>query len=360
MINKVNRVWEGFTAETVRHLADVYGGKTLLITGARGYLGAVLTQALTALECSLILLDRSPEADWRPAAARAQVTFQKGDVSLRETWQTALEGVDIVFHLAGLEYRHREDFDPRRDLEVTLFSVRHLLDVISQRRLTPKIIYSSSANLFGRAPNQPVNEGVPDDPLTLWAVHKLMAEHSFRIAALESEVRSFILRFANIFGPTSRADRMSSVVLNRIISTALSLQPLFLYANRDCLRDFLYIDDAVRALLLAGAADEKIFTGDYYVIGSGAHFTLAEIWTQIAQQVENCTGHAVPVRFDESVKVGPSEIRNFVADATRFRQATGWTPQVELPRGIELTINALTQVKGGFDTPRSVQLGQLN
>lgn len=347
----MNRVWEGFTAETAGRLGDAYRGKTLLVSGGRGYLGAVLTQALAALECNLILLDRSPETDWRPSPARAQVSVLNGDVSLRETWEPALDGVDIVFHLAGLEYRHREDFDPRRDLEVTLFSVRHLLDAISRKGLAPKIVYSSSANLFGRASSQPVNEDTPDDPLTLWAVHKLMAEHSFRIAALESEARSISLRLANIFGPTPRADRMRSVVLNRTISGALLLQPLFLYANRDCLRDFLYIDDAARALLLAGAADEKIFTGDYYVIGSGAHFTLAEIWTQIAQQVENHTGRAAPVRIDESVKVGPSEIRNFVADATRFRRATGWTPQVELPQGIELTLNALAPANGAAGIP---------
>lgn len=343
---KVKNVWTGLSEDLKRDVAGAYRGKTLLITGGRGYLGAALTEALTELECNLVLLDRSSPDAWRPEQNRAQVSFVNGDISEEQTWESALEGTDYIFHLAGLEYRHRESYDARRDLEVTVFSVMHMLDAIRRKGLAPKIIYSSSANLFGRAPAQPVNEDTPDDPLTLWAVHKLMAEHYLRIAALEDGVQSITLRLANVYGPTPRYDRMGHVVLNRTISRALLQQPLFLYANRDCLRDFLYVDDAVRALLMAGAANESIFTGGHFVIGSGQKLSIKEIWAQIAKQVESQISREAPVQIDDSIKLGVSEIRDFVADTNRFQQTAGWAPQVELKQGIALTIDAITRKSG--------------
>ncbi len=350
----MKNVWHKLSEERQRQVAEAYRGKTLLVTGGRGYLGAALTEALSELECNLILLDHSPPDAWRPKQNRARISFVNGDISAAQTWESALAGTDYIFHFAGLEYRHRESYDAGRDLEVTIFSVRHMLDALRRKGLAPKIIYCSSANLFGRAAAQPVNEDTPDDPLTLWAVHKLMAEHYLRIAALEDGVQSITLRLANVYGPTPRYDRMGHVVLNRTISRALSQQPLFLYANRDCLRDFLYIDDAVRALLLAGAAHESTFTGGYFVIGSGQKLSIEEIWTQIAKQIERQIDRPAPVLIDDSIKLGMSEIRNFVADTRRFQQATGWTPQVELKQGIELTIDAMIRMSGRAELPTSI------
>lgn len=335
----MNAVWDGL--EFPAAVAKVYHGRNILITGGRGYLGAALAESLADVDCNLVLLDRSSADVWKPHQKRATVSFLQGDVSLRQTWEAALPNTDHIFHLAGLEYIHRAHYDAAHDLRVTALSVLHLLEVCQSQSYTPTIIFSSSANLFGKALAQPVSEDTADDPLTLWAVYKLMAEHTLRIYALEHGTRSITLRFANIYGPTPRGDLMNRVVLNGIISRAMSGENLVLYSNRDCLRDYLYIDDAVRALLLAGTENERLSSGQYYVIGSGDALTIAEVWQLIGEQTRTHSGREVCIRVDDSINVGTSEIRDFIPDSTRFLEATGWKPQVGLSEGILLTLKAL-------------------
>jgi nucleoside-diphosphate-sugar epimerase len=330
----------GFSNSGWDEIARQYEGRTVLVTGGRGYLGAALSQALSELECKLILLDRSPGPAWKPQPSRASVKLVQGDVTLRETWESILPEVDYVFHLAGLEYVHRSHFDPVADLQVTAASVLHLLEACRTNSFPVRIIFSSSANLFGIADSVPVNEDALDNPLTVWAVHKLMAERYFQVYFIEHGVQSVILRPVNIYGSTPRAELTTRVVLNRVIAKALAGEPLTLYANQDCLRDYLFIDDMIRAFLMA-ALNNSAFDGRFFVVGSGEQKSLGEVWRLIADRIESVTSRPVKVLVDNSVKLGPSEMRNFVADSTRARQAFGWKPQVKLKEGIDLTIRSL-------------------
>jgi nucleoside-diphosphate-sugar epimerase len=330
----------GFSDSGWDEIARKYEGRTVLVTGGRGYLGAGLSQALSELECKLILLDRSPEPAWKPQPSRASIKLVQGDVTLRETWESILPEVDYVFHLAGLEFVHRSYFDPVTDLQVTAVSVLHLLEACKANSFPVRIVFSSSANLFGIADSLAVNEDARDNPLTLWAVHKLTAEHYFQVYFHEHGVQSVILRPVNIYGSTPRTELNTRVVLNKVIARALAGEPLTLYSNRDCLRDYLFIDDMIRAFLMP-ALNSSVFDARLFVIGGGEQKSLAEVWHLIAGRIESLTGRRVKVMVDSSVKLGPSEMRNYVADSARFQQTFGWEPQVKLEEGIDSTIRAL-------------------
>lgn len=323
--------------------ADVvqgYRGKKILVTGGRGYVGAALTQCLSQVDCELILWDRSPQAAWWPSNATATVALYSEDVANGAAWTNALAGVDHVFHLAAFEHQHGSRQDPIRDLEVNAISALHLAEACRSGGLSPKIVFSSSANLYGRVAELPTNEGVSDDPLTLFAIHKQAAEHYLRLLVQEEGGQTVTLRLANVYGPTPRKDRMQQVVLNRMIARALAGESLSLYRNRDCIRDYVYLDDVAEALLLAGLIDDE--EGENcFVIGSEQGHTIEEVVRLAGELADARHGGETVIQIDSSVVVGPAELRHFVADSSLFRRITGWAPRVGLRQGIEQTIEVM-------------------
>ncbi len=326
-------------------IVDAYSRKTILISGAFGYIGSALTQSLSQIDCHLLLLDKLPQAPWLSKNQRAKISIFQKDVSIKKTWKALLPGVNYLFHLAALEY-NRSKYSLIRDLKTNALSVIHLLETCRQYNFHPKIIFSSSANLFGLVDTLPVNEKIPSHPISLWSVHKLMAENYFYVHAKKYGIESITLRLSNIYGQTVNQKAMTNVVINKIITRALDGEPLTLYANQNCIRDYVFLEDVVNAFLYAGT-QEKLFDGRFYIVGTGEGKTIAEVWKLIAKKIKIRTGKSVTIKVDESVKLEPLDMRNFIADTTAFSRATKWKSRVFLEKGIKLTINALMLMKKG-------------
>ena len=320
-------------------ILKAYHGKTVLITGGRGYIGSALARSFADVDCRLILLDQSGSDEWKPEGGKAEVSLFHGDTSVRKVWDAALPGTDTVFHLAAREYFYRSEHDPEQDFRFNALPVLHLLEACRVQSHRPSIVFASSANLFGLVDTLPVNEARGDDPLTLWAVHKLAAERYLRIYARQFGIGSVTLRLANVYGPSSRWAVMDRVVINKMINRALNGEELVTYANRDCVRDYVFLQDVVQAFLHAGACQEAT-RAPVYVIGSGEGKTIADTWKLIADSVRSNTGRKVAIRWDPSVEVEPLELRSFVADSKRFRDATGWKSRTGLAQGIDATVRA--------------------
>jgi nucleoside-diphosphate-sugar epimerase len=324
-------------------IAAQYKGKTVLVTGAAGFIGSKMSRSLSTINCRILLLDLSEQLSYIPDNAVADIKYIQADITSSSCWQSVLPGVDYLFHFAALEY-NRRDFDIMRDLRVNVVSVYYLLECCRKNNLHPKIIFSSSANISGIVDKLPVDETLPDNPLSLWSAHKLLAENYLRIYALRYGIESLILRLANVYGPTANEDVQTNAVINRVIATALSGSNLTTYPNRNCPRDFIYIDDVVLAFLHAGTIDRTIYDGRFYVIGGGQSKTIAQIWQIIADKLKVCTNRDISVETDDSPKLEPLDMRQFVADYSAFRNITGWKPKITIDKGIELTVRALSRL----------------
>lgn len=325
--------------EYVQSLKD----KTILVTGAGGYLGTALMASLYSIRCHIIALVHEREFLPAPAETEATVTSRCGDLSATSFWRHVLHETrpDVIVNLAAYEHRRNSQHAPERDLAINAAAVLELLDACKELQLKPRIVQASSANLFGCPTSPLVNEDTPDQLLSLYSINKHTAEKYLGHYAESFNIPGVALRFANIYGPlpVRDADLESRVVLNGIMRRALAGGPLYLYRNHACVRDFVYVDDAVRAIC-AVAVSETITPGDKYVIGSGEGYSLKEIVTEIANQVENFDRPPVEVLVDTVATLAPIEWREFIADYTRLSSTTGWEPQIKLQQGIDLTLRA--------------------
>lgn len=178
----------------------------------------------------------------------------------------------------------------------------------------------------------------PEAPLNLYAIHKWTSEKYLQYYASAHGVPSVALRFPNLYGPVPNAELWDRVVVNRIILRALCGSPLRLFRNHACKRDYLFIEDAVAAVLLAGA-NGRSMAGRPFVLGTGTGETIAGMVNLIADRVA-LRGRGRPeVRVDESEQIEPVEWRQFVGDAAPFRETTGWRPRVLLAAGIDRTLD---------------------
>jgi len=323
---------------THRSLIESYAGRTILVTGARGYIGSALVEALLQVRCRLFLLVRPGSNVELPEDAAAAVTVLYGNVGERETWRGALDGADYVFHLAAHEHKHGTEFNPSLDLNVNTLSVLHMLEECRERGLSPRIIFASATSVTGLTSTIPVDESVPDNPLTTFAINKIAAERYLQHYYREFHLQTVPLRLANVYGPAPDHEVARRVVLNKIVTKATRGEPLTIFENHNCIRDYAYIDDVISAFLLAGIREE-VLTGQHYVIGSGVGWTIEDVVNLIADRAALKTGHRPNVELNVEEPLESAEWRNFVADSSSFKSATGWCHNTSLTKGIDRTID---------------------
>ena len=217
-----------------------------------------------------------------------------------------------------------------------------LLEACRRRKSTITICFASTATIAGAPEQWPVDESFPDHPLTAYDLHKQMAEQYLKWYAEQGWVHGVTLRLPNIYGPGPRSSRNDRGILNQMIRRALDGEPLTVYGTGEQLRDYLYIEDAARAFLVAAVHCEAL-SGQHFFIGSGVGYSIASALKMVADRAAIRTGKVVEVRSVVPPEtLSPVEERNFVADSRRFREATGWQSFFSLQEGIDQTMEELS------------------
>jgi nucleoside-diphosphate-sugar epimerase len=323
----------------MRNVIHNYENKTVAITGAGGYLASVLIEALQSTPSHILRISRR---DLCPIPGTETL---KADVRGNDCWKEIVSKADVIFHLAGNTSVYAAAKDPADSLDSTVLPITHLVAAAEAAGRRPRVIYASTATIYGLTGNLPVGEDTEPKPVTNYDLHKLFAERQLELASKRGILEGVSLRLANVYGPSSGASSaVDRGILNRITRMALQGINLQLYGDGAYLRDYVYIDDVVRAFIVAGV--EKKVAGRSFNVATGKGITVREAFHLVVERAERVAGGEVHIKNTPwPDDADPIELRNFVADISSFQKATGWNPIIGLDQGIDGMIEYFSKNK---------------
>lgn len=320
-------------------LNPFFSFKKILITGASGFLSHSILRELYPIECSVVQASRWGAFPERPAVALCEVRNVRADLACPHFWREVLPGTDVVFHLASQTSVSVADQNPLEDWNANVLPMLRLLEACRETGLSPMIVFAGSATQCGLAERLPVDELVPDRPVTVYDLHKLAAEGYLEHYCRQGWARGTTLRLANVYGPGPKSSKADRGILNLMMRRALNGEAITIFGEGAVVRDYVHVQDVARAFLLAAAHPDSV-SGRHFLVGSGEGHSIAQAFELVAERAGILAGRRAEVRkVSPPPGLSPIEDRNFTADITALRAATGWQPAIGLREGIDQTLH---------------------
>jgi len=301
-----------------------------LVTGGAGFIGSHIASALASSGARVRVID-DLSTGYRENIADIQgVDFVQGSLADDASLQKALEGVELVFHEAAIPSVPRSVEDPRQTHIASVESTFSLLLAARDRKVR-RVVYAASSSAYGDQPTLPKVETMLPEPLSPYAVAKLVGEHYCQVFTRVYGLETVSLRYFNVFGPRQDPSSQYSGVVSRFISDLLGGQQPVIYGDGEQSRDFTYIDNVVDANLKAAESTQGI--GEVINIANGERISL----NQLLSELISLTGKTGVVADYQEPRAG--DVKHSLADITRARTLLGYEPRVNLRSGLQLTID---------------------
>lgn len=316
---------------------DFFKGKNILVTGGNGYLGSNLISILKSIDCKITILDRIT-GQHLEGKHTAEIRECICDIRDPDIWDKILDGIDLIFYFAGQTSVYKANENPKDDFAINVQPLFNLLETCRKHNWKPGILFSGTVTENGIPEKLPVNEMFPDKPVTVYDLHKLIAEYYLKYYSNRGIVKGAILRLANVYGPGPLSTNADRGILNMMVRRALNGKDLTLYGEGNFLRDYIFIDDVINAFLLS-AMNMDIVNGNHFIVASGFSHSIREAFELVIENVRNITKRSVKLISVKSPEnLSPIESRNFVADVGCLKELIGWIPEITLNQGIIKTI----------------------
>jgi len=302
-----------------------------LVTGAAGFIGSALARAILAQGDQVRGIDNlSTGKAQNLAAIREQIDFRQADLLDLGAAKEACAGVDYVFHEAAIPSVPRSVADPIESNRANIDATVNLL-VAARDAKVKRVMYAASSSAYGDTPTLPKREDMPPNPISPYAVAKLAGElymtSFWRCYGLETVA----LRYFNIFGPRQDPSSPYSGVLAKFITQMLRGDQPTILGDGQQSRDFTYIDNVVRANLLASKAPAAEVAGRVFNIATGDRVDLNETF----RLLKKLTGYAGDVAYAPE-RTG--DVKHSLADLTLARRHLGYEPVVNFEEGLRKTV----------------------
>ena len=301
--------------------------RKILVTGGAGFLGSHLVERLSTANEGSVFDDLSTGSLRNLEAAKAEVRLHRASILQPKALAKALEGEDLVYHLAAKtsvpESVEKPDAYWRTNVEGTLNVLKVAADAGVKR-----VVFISSAAVYGPSEVVPKVESMRPEPASPYASTKMVGEFACQEISQLKPVETVVLRLFNAYGPRQDPNAPYAGVIAKFTSAMAQGKRIEIYGDGDQTRDFLYASDAAEAMELAG---ERPVAGQTFNLGAGAAVTVNEV----ARLLSDVTAEPLKAIRKE---VRPGDVRHSRADISRAIEKLGFAPRTSLREGIERTL----------------------
>ncbi|SEC61007.1 UDP-glucose 4-epimerase [Rhizobiales bacterium GAS191] len=294
------------------------------VFGGGGFIGTHLCNALIGAGAEVRAFGRG-HID--RGGMHPDVSWTTGELSDMGAWLPLLNGVDVIYQLASSSTPQTAEVDPAQDVAENVVLALRLFDAAINCGVKRIIFLSSGGTIYGIPSRVPTDEDAPTRPISAYGLQKLTLEHYLRHYQRRRGIDIIIFRVANPYGPLQLGRKHQGVVPT-FLRCALTGQPIQIWGADDVVRDFVYIEDVVDALVLGATYQGKY---DTFNVGSGERISLR----QVVNDIEAIIGRgSIPRVY---IAAAPSAVPISLLDCTRIRTEMHWSPKVNWSDGLQQT-----------------------
>ncbi|NLX48011.1 MAG: NAD-dependent epimerase/dehydratase family protein [Euryarchaeota archaeon] len=308
-------------------------GKKVLVTGGAGFIGSNIAHELCGDNEVLVLDDLS--SGKKENLDGLDVELITASIRDADRVREAMEGVDYVFHHAAIASVPRSVDDPVSSNQVNVCGTLRVL-VEARDAKVRKVVFASSSAIYGDTPSEMKREGDLPAPISPYAVTKMTGEMYCRNFWLNYGLPTCSLRYFNVYGPRQDPSSDYAAVIPRFISAALDGRPLTIYGDGGQTRDFIFVQDVVRANILA-ATDER-HHGEVFNVANQKKVSVKELASQVLKALGRAEKGNI-VHLEER----KGDIRHSLADIGKARRMLDLSPGYDLEKGLAITVASMNR-----------------
>lgn len=304
--------------------------KKALVTGGAGFIGSHLTDALVSNGCQVAVIDDLSTGRLSNLKhVKDKIKFYKGDILDQVILEKAVKSCDVIFHQAAIVSVPWSIENPVNSAMVNEMGTLSVLESARKNNVR-RVVSASSSAVYGDDPQLPKSENMALKPLSPYAVQKLTGEYYSGLYYKLYGLETVCMRYFNVYGPRQDPTSPYSGVISIFMSNAVSHKTPVIYGDGNQYRDFVFINDVVRANLLAASTDGAI--GEVFNIGTGKYVTINGLWEMA------CGLSGINIKPEhESHK--PGDIVESVANIDHAQKYLQFKPEYSFENGLEITFN---------------------
>ena len=326
-----------------------FAGKRVLITGGLGFIGSNLAIRLAGAGARVTVVDAMiPDYGGNPfniEPVRDRVAVNFGDICDRLAMDWLVRGQDYVFHLAGQVSHIKSMTDPFPDIEYNIKGTAVLMEALRHHNPAARVIFTGTRGQYGSTVHPPVNELAPTNPKGIYEISNLSAEKIIQVYNQVHGIPAVLLRLTNVYGPRAQMKHSHYGVANWFVRLALDGVPMRVFGTGRTMRDFLYIDDCIDALVLTALSERAV--GEVFNVGVDSPTNFLELAELLVRICDGASWEYAPFTPERKAQ----EPGDFYSDITKIRTLVGWEPTTSLEDGMARTLAFYRTHRDKYWTP---------